>query len=76
MSARSMTYYQTNLLKTLDATRNYRYTAVMVQWIAAWDGTKLTFTLRGLDNKVLRVFDLTGSTWTWVKDYVYRGRPR
>ena len=66
------TYYQTNLLKTLDATRNYRYTADGER-IAAWDGTKLTFTLRGLDNKVLRVFDLTGSTWTWVKDYVYRG---
>ena len=65
-------HYQSGLLRTLGTTRNYRYTADGER-LATWDGTKLTFTLRGLDNKVLRVFDLTGTTWSWVKDYIYRG---
>jgi RHS repeat-associated protein len=34
---------------------------------------KTTFTLRNLDGKVLRVFEKDGATWTWTKDYVYRG---
>jgi RHS repeat-associated protein len=29
--------------------------------------------LRNLDGKVLRVFEKDGSTWSWEKDYVYRG---
>jgi RHS repeat-associated protein len=32
-----------------------------------------TYTLRNLDGKVLRVFEKDGATWTWTKDYVYRG---
>ncbi|OYW07135.1 MAG: hypothetical protein B7X11_00465 [Acidobacteria bacterium 37-65-4] len=32
----------------------------------------ITYTLRGLDGKVLRVYRESGGVWTWVQDYVYR----
>jgi RHS repeat-associated protein len=31
-----------------------------------------TYSLRGLDGKVLRDYTLTGTTWSWSKDYAYR----
>jgi RHS repeat-associated protein len=31
-----------------------------------------TYTLRGLDGKVLREYRVVGGTWSWSKDYVYR----
>ena len=31
-----------------------------------------TYTLRGLDGKVLREYSYNGSTWSWGKDVVYR----
>ena len=39
---------------------------------------EVTWTVRGLDNKVLRTYESTGGTWgtdtlTWKKDHVYRG---
>jgi hypothetical protein len=34
----------------------------------------LTTTIRGIDGKVLRVYNLDfGEPWNWVRDYVYRG---
>jgi RHS repeat-associated protein len=35
-------------------------------------GTSKTLTIRGLSDKVLRVYSYNGSTWSWSKDYVYR----
>ncbi len=36
--------------------------------------SRLTTTIRGLDGKVLRVYNLTfGEPWDWVRDYVHRG---
>jgi RHS repeat-associated protein len=32
-----------------------------------------TYALRGLDGKVLREYSYNGSSWSWGKDYVYRG---
>jgi RHS repeat-associated protein len=32
----------------------------------------ITYTLRGLDGKVLRVYREASGVWTWVQDYVYR----
>jgi RHS repeat-associated protein len=32
----------------------------------------ITYTLRGLDGKVLRIYRDTGGVWSWVGDYVYR----
>jgi RHS repeat-associated protein len=31
-----------------------------------------TFTVRGLDGKVLRTYEYNGTDWTWAKDYIYR----
>ena len=36
--------------------------------------SRLTTTIRGLDAKVLRVYNLDfGESWEWVRDYVHRG---
>jgi RHS repeat-associated protein len=32
----------------------------------------ITYTLRNLDGKVLRIYKESGGVWTWVQDYVYR----
>jgi len=32
----------------------------------------ITYTLRGLDAKVLRVYREASGVWTWIQDYVYR----
>ena len=43
--------------------------------IGTYDSTApagITYTLRGLDNKVLRVYRETGGVWSWVQDSVYR----
>ena len=32
-----------------------------------------TYTLRGLDGKVLREYGFDGTSWSWGKDYAYRG---
>jgi RHS repeat-associated protein len=31
-----------------------------------------TYTIRGLDGKVLRTYELEDGVWTWTKDYIYR----
>jgi RHS repeat-associated protein len=31
-----------------------------------------TYTIRGLDGKVLRTYELDNGIWTWTKDYIYR----
>ncbi len=72
------TYYPTSMMRTLTLggiSRDYRYSVDNERVVTRTPGTpdKLTFTLRGLDGKVLRIEELTGTTWTWVKDYVYRG---
>jgi RHS repeat-associated protein len=35
-------------------------------------GGTTTYSLRGLDGKVLRGYTYNGSTWSWSKDYAYR----
>ena len=54
-------------------TRAYLYTADGER-IAERDNAAgtITVTVRGLDNKVLRIFGKSGGVWSWSKDYVYR----
>ena len=41
--------------------------------VATITGSTYRYTLRGLDQKVLREVSYTAGTWSWSKDYVYRG---
>ena len=73
-----------NNLKTLQGQGNHRtylYTADDERvWTSSFTSADSpdtwTFTLRGLDNKVLTTYEAAGNgpgSWEWKKDYVYRG---
>ena len=72
-----------NTLKTLQGQGNHRtylYTADDERvWTSSFTSADSpdtwTFTLRGLDNKVLTTYEAAGNapnSWTWKQDYVYR----
>jgi RHS repeat-associated protein len=69
-------WYPTGEMRQFDGSNRatvYGYTADSER-VATYDsllGT-ITYTLRGLDGKVLRVYRESGGVWTWLQDYVYR----
>ena len=70
------TYDAFNAMATLTGgglSNAYTYDAAGER-ISAKTGTTgpTTYSLRGLDGKVLRDYTLTGTTWSWSKDYAYR----
>jgi len=70
-------YYPTNQIRDYRDSSNSRRTVfgftVDGERVGVFDSTLgITYTLRGLDGKVLREYLESGGTWTWKKDYVYR----
>ncbi len=72
-----------NNLKTLQGQGNHRTYLYTVDderiWTSNYTGPEApdtwSFTLRGLDNKVLTVYEAEGNgpgSWRWIKDYIYR----
>jgi RHS repeat-associated protein len=70
-------WYPTGQMRQFDGsarTTIYGYTADGER-VGAYDSyapSGVSYTLRGLDGKVLRVYRESGGVWTWVQDYVYR----
>ncbi len=68
----AMTHYDANLIG-----RIFLYDAdgerVATLDYKAGDALKEHWYVRGMNNQVLRDFDRTAGTWSWVKDYIYRG---
>jgi len=81
-SGSSLQQYQVdafNMMSTVQSTteaRGYVYTADderMVEFDFAENPWVETWTIRGLDKKVLRQWKHEGGAWSWSKDYIYRG---
>ena len=73
-------WYQSNQMRRFEDTTSptrvnfFGYTADGER-IAHFDSvspTGITYTIRGLDGKVLREYNEAGGSWTWKKDWIYR----
>lgn len=61
------------LTRTLGAdVRAFAYDTAGERLLELEVGQGATWSVRGADGKVLRVFEDDGETWSWTKDYVYR----
>ena len=72
-------WYPTNQMRRFEDTNptrvNFFGYTVDGERIAHFDSvspTGITYTIRGLDGKVLREYNESNGTWTWKKDWIYR----